>query len=408
MLLLEPLGHRLQGRGVVLVLGQLGCEQQRRPVRAPLGSGHAGDTRHVAKVRSQRGGGRLRRRLVQRRSRTRRDQHVLRVRVVEVGRGHHRVGAPGLTEAVVRIGRLLGGDGDGQPDGNQDEDEPGQDRAPRMGGTPAGGTQRDPGEGVVDGHDVLLEGSGGLMRPAFRRARSRSGASGPQRRWTQHHCRNRPDQRGWGHARTHRQQDGPSRPPAADGVRRPPGAAGDPGAGPLRAGRCRRGARHCLGRHRVAVRGSSGSALDRRPAPDHGQPRPRHAVVLGVPRDASRSPGPVGSGDRVGARPDDVAGPGVGADDHDDRVRPLVAHRRAAARRGHERDLVVRRWADHAGAMLPGPGVPDLRPHREAGAAGPGPDRDPGRVASTTRRPSCAGSSATCTTAPRRGWSPSA
>ena len=61
----------------------------------------------------------------------------------------------------------------------------------------------------------------------------------------------------------------------------------------------------------------------------------------------------------------------------------LVAHRRASARRGHQRDLVVRRWADHAGAMLPGPGVPDLRPHREAGATGPGPDRDPGRV----RRP---------------------
>ena len=41
--------------------------------------------------------------------------------------------------------------------------------------------------------------------------------------------------------------------------------------------------------------------------------------------------------------------------------------------------LVVRRGPDHAGAKLPGPAVPDLRPHREAGAAGPGPHRDPGR-----------------------------
>ena len=57
-------------RGVVLVLGELDRDQQRRPVRAPLRRGRRRSTPgDVAQVRRQRGGGRSAGRLVERRSR---------------------------------------------------------------------------------------------------------------------------------------------------------------------------------------------------------------------------------------------------------------------------------------------------------------------------------------------------
>ena len=56
------------------------------------------------------GGRGLGRRLVERPGRRGGDQDVLGVGALEAGLVHHRVGAAGLAEPVVRVGRLLGGD----------------------------------------------------------------------------------------------------------------------------------------------------------------------------------------------------------------------------------------------------------------------------------------------------------
>ena len=82
------------------------------------------------------------------------DQHLLGVGVVEPGRGDHRIGAAGLAEPVVGVGGLVGRDHRGQTDGEGNERNPAEDRAPRVEGAPAGGAVGEGGERVRHGSSL--------------------------------------------------------------------------------------------------------------------------------------------------------------------------------------------------------------------------------------------------------------
>ena len=175
------------GADVVVVLGELDRHEQRRPVRVPLRLRHRVDpveARRVlrrisaaaasaacwstawsprAVIRTFSVSARLEVGLVRpsrRRGRTRRG-------------GSRRRSAPGWGSAIAR------------PDRHEDEDEPGEDGAPRMRGAPAGGPQRDAGEWVPDDMAYLLgrEDWCGLRVSSLTSAESaRSGAPGPRPR----------------------------------------------------------------------------------------------------------------------------------------------------------------------------------------------------------------------------------
>ncbi|UMG94259.1 hypothetical protein [Nocardioides sp. TF02-7] len=74
------------------------------------------------------------------------DQDVLGGRPVEPGVVDEGVGAAGLADPVVGVVRLLGRHRDREADGDDDEGEPGRDRAAGMGGAPPGGPRGQPGE----------------------------------------------------------------------------------------------------------------------------------------------------------------------------------------------------------------------------------------------------------------------
>ena len=113
-------GDVLEGVDVVLVAGQLHGDEVRRPVRAGLRLGDLVDRLERGHAGHDLGRGLLGLGLVEVTGRAR-DEHLLDVRLVEVAGLDHRVGATGLTQAAVGVGRLLG----------RDHARPGRRRGPR-------------------------------------------------------------------------------------------------------------------------------------------------------------------------------------------------------------------------------------------------------------------------------------
>ena len=137
-------GDPFQGRRVgllVLVAGEADRDQHRVAVLGPDRPAHRRDAVDVGHLpayvdrRSLRlGGVEL--------TGLRCDEDVLGVRSVEAGVGDDLVGAAGLAEPVVGVGGGLGRDEAARRHRGGDEGDPDQERAPRVGGAPARGPQR--------------------------------------------------------------------------------------------------------------------------------------------------------------------------------------------------------------------------------------------------------------------------
>ena len=185
-------GHGLQRRGVLDALLQRHRDEHRGPGVVPhrgvdlgdaVGVGHPGDdllrrARQVGTADPV--------------SRVALEQHHLARRRRQARLLGHRVGPTGLPDAVVGLLRLLGGDEDGQARGSHHEDQPGEDRAPRVLGAPARGPLRDPGD-QVGGHGRAPFGGWWGRPPTSRRAADGAAGAPPEPEWGQPHRAERAD-----------------------------------------------------------------------------------------------------------------------------------------------------------------------------------------------------------------------